>query len=183
VWCRSRDCGYLDGKRQCKQVWGEADSVTRQQRELTMSEGKCALYLGAIFSTLFRIFSYIFLRVVCFDSSSFSLPVFSDNGRFRPLSDGVNTCFLASISLILRPFPSPLVSPNHRSLHLHPRMLRRTSQLSQPRLLKTRQAFLGSYLTLFCLTTSIGLQQQRCSLGAAILHSYYSPHVNHNLVH
>ncbi len=145
-----------------------------------MSEGKCALYLGAIFSTLFRIFSYIFLRVVCFDSSSFSSPVFSDNGRFRPLSDGVNTCFLASISLILRPFPSLLVSPNHRSLHFHPLMLRRTSQ---PRLLKTRQAFLDSYLTLFCLTTSIGLQQQRCSLGAAILHSYYSPHVNHNLVH
>ena len=145
-----------------------------------MSEGKCALYLGAIFSTLFRIFSYMFLRVVCFHSSSFSSPVFSDNRRFRPLSDGVNTCFLASISLILRPFLSLLVSPNHRSLHLHLLMLRRTSQ---PPLLKTRQAFLGSYLTLFCLTTSIGRQQQRYSLGAAILHSYYSPHVNHNLVH
>jgi hypothetical protein len=37
-----------------------------------MSEGKCALYLGAIFSTLFRIFSYIFLRVVCLNSSPFS---------------------------------------------------------------------------------------------------------------
>jgi hypothetical protein len=30
-----------------------------------MGETKCALYLGAIFSTLFRLFSYLFLRVVC----------------------------------------------------------------------------------------------------------------------
>jgi accessory gene regulator protein AgrB len=40
-----------------------------------MSETKCALYLGAIFSTLFRLVSYIFLRVVCIGSSSFSSPV------------------------------------------------------------------------------------------------------------
>lgn len=41
-----------------------------------MSEGKCALYLGAIFSTLFRIFSYIFLRVVCLNSSLFFLGLY-----------------------------------------------------------------------------------------------------------
>lgn len=29
-----------------------------------MSETKCALYFGAVFSTLFRVFAYIFLRVV-----------------------------------------------------------------------------------------------------------------------
>ena len=38
-----------------------------------MTQGKCALYLGALFSTLFRIFSYVFLRVVCLDSSLFFL--------------------------------------------------------------------------------------------------------------
>lgn len=52
----------------------EVDDI-RPQRELTMSETKCALYLGAIFSTLFRLLSYIFLRVVCLDSSSSSSPV------------------------------------------------------------------------------------------------------------
>ena len=47
-----------------------------------MSETKCALYFGAVFSTLFRVFAYIFLRVV----ESLSLRprpfVMADDSRF-----------------------------------------------------------------------------------------------------
>jgi len=92
VWRRSRDCGSKKRKR--KRPKRQARNIRTYAhfaynvRELKMSEGKCALYLGAIFSTLFRIFSYIFLRVVCpFSSSS----VFTDNRHSRLLSDGVNT--------------------------------------------------------------------------------------------
>ena len=43
-----------------------------RQRGITMSETKTALYFGAVFSTLFRALTYIFLRVVL----SFLLCVF-----------------------------------------------------------------------------------------------------------
>ena len=46
--------------------------LTAEERvRVNMGEVKCALYLGAIFSTLFRIISYVFLRVVCPDSPLF----------------------------------------------------------------------------------------------------------------
>lgn len=44
--------------------WVEWDRVECPQRGLTMGETKFALYLGAVFSTLLRLFTYLFLRVV-----------------------------------------------------------------------------------------------------------------------
>jgi hypothetical protein len=55
VWCRSR----VEGG--CVSSLGPSECP---QRGLTMGETKVALYLGAVFSTLLRVFTYIFLRVV-----------------------------------------------------------------------------------------------------------------------
>ena len=114
---------------------GESRRVGCRQRGLTMSETKCALYFGAVFSTLFRVFTYIFLRLVGLPRGLPSVLTLLTMAAFRPPSDGVNTCFPASIALTSQPFPSHLVAPNNRRLPLH-NLQRKTTR---PRLrLKTR---------------------------------------------
>lgn len=56
---------------------------TLQQSNNTMSQGNCALYLGAIFSTLFRLSVYLFLRVVCFSSLCPACPFVSHHRRLQ----------------------------------------------------------------------------------------------------
>jgi len=116
---------------------GEKDNnTTRFRRELTMSQSKFALYLGAVFSTLFRVSAYIFLRVVCF--FVFPLVTCLTRGRFSFPLDGVDICFPASISLMPRRFPSHLDCRSHRHLPLHHLTQRKTGQPRLP--LTTRQA-------------------------------------------
>jgi hypothetical protein len=140
-----------------------------------MGETKCALYLGAIFSTLFRLFSYIFLRVVCLNFFFLFLDsLILTLHASRPLSGWVNIYFLASISLapcLSKPSRSPpSPSDNKEDDADTPTTQNEAGPCSRP-------------VPLLVLTTSIGQCQQRRFLGAIVLPSYHSSHVDHHMVH
>jgi hypothetical protein len=100
---------------------------------LTMGETKFALYLGAVFSTLLRVFTYLFLRLVHLFLSP-GCVFLTVNDRFP--SDGLNTCCPVSIAPTSQPSLSHLVFPDNRRrillrVHRHPlkRRIRRRRPL------------------------------------------------------
>jgi hypothetical protein len=138
MWCRSRVEGGLLRKRGA----GRGECPQHNMGE----ETKFALYLGAIFSTLLRVFTYLFLRVVCISSLFLALPIFFFDCEDRHPSDGLNTRCPVSFAPISQPSLSHLVFPNNRQIpfQLHP--LKTKIRRRQPLVVvllptRTRQAF------------------------------------------
>ena len=137
ITCR----GYLER--------GERERARFPQRGHTMGETKFALYLGAVLSTLLRVFVYLFLRLVRPLFSFLSLSgCILQTVVVRYPSDGLNTCCPVSIAPISQHSLShPVVFPSNRRRILrrvHPpkrRIARRRRPLVMGLLrLQTRQA-------------------------------------------
>ena len=143
------------------------------------SSRQWALYIGAISSSLFRVFSYVFLRLVSF--LYFRVVSSDTNSLSRFPFDGVNTSSQVSTLLTSQQFLSPL------ALHLQQRKrspdqdLARLRVTSHPPAQKMYASFSGSTHSPDHLAVS--QQQPRHFLGTAVLPSYHPPHISLDLVH
>jgi hypothetical protein len=138
-----------------------------------------ALYIGAISSSSFRVFIYVFLRLVSF--SCFRDICSDTDSPFRSPLDGVNTSSPGSTWLTLQPFLSPLA--------LYHQQRKRKSDPTLTRLRMTcHLPVQQKYASLTDSTHNpdhleVFQQQPRHHLGTDILTSYHSPHIGLDLVH